>query len=360
MQFKGSPNFSHQQADKIGVLVTNLGTPDAPTRPALKRYLKEFLSDPRVVETPRWLWWLILNLVILNIRPARSAAAYRSVWSEQGSPLLTHTKAQCEALREALRADHGDHVEVEFAMRYGNPSIASALDKLTAAGVRKLVVLPLYPQYSASTTASTFDKLSEDVRQRRWLPALRFITHYHDQAAFIDACAAQIERHWQQHGRADKLLFSYHGLPKRYLLNGDPYFCQCHKTSRLLAQRLGLTEADYLTTFQSRFGREEWLQPYTDKTLMKLPAEGTQSVQVFCPGFAADCLETLEEIAVENRDYFLAAGGQHYQYITALNSEAEHIQALRQIVNNELQGWQGQADNSLRQQLAQQLEAANL
>lgn len=339
MAYRGLEDFNHRQAPKVGILITNLGTPDAPKTGALRRYLREFLSDPRVVEVPRLLWFFILNFIILVIRPPRSAKAYRSVWSEQGSPLMVHTREQCEALRERLLNRYGEVVDVRFAMRYGNPSIASELQCLQETGARKLLVLPLYPQYSGSTTASTFDAIARDFMGRRWLPELRFISQYHDYPPYIEAMAKHIESSWAQQGRADKLLFSYHGVPKRYLLKGDPYFCQCHKTSRLLAQRLGLRDDQWMTTFQSRFGREEWLQPYTDHTLKALPAEGVKSVQVFCPGFSADCLETLEEIDVENRQYFLKAGGDSFTYIPAMNAEDCHLDALESLIADNLQGW---------------------
>lgn len=339
MKYQGVSHFRHQQPSKIGVLITNLGTPDAPTPSALRRYLAEFLADPRVVEVPRLLWFFILHGVILRIRPRRSAHSYKTVWTEAGSPLMVHTLAQRDALRASLQPHWGDDLLVECAMRYGNPSMASALESMQQQGVRKLVVLPLYPQYSASTSASTFDALAEDFTQRRWLPDLRFISHYHDFPAYIEAMAVQIENHWAQHGRADKLLLSFHGIPLSYLTNGDPYHCECYKSSRLLAERLGLAENEYMTTFQSRFGREPWLQPYTDFTLKALPEQGVKSVQIFCPGFSSDCLETIEEIDVENRGYFLAAGGEKFQYISALNAEPAHISALAELINNELSGW---------------------
>ncbi|WP_423186910.1 ferrochelatase [Alishewanella sp. d11] len=344
MGFINTKDFSHAQADKIGVLLTNLGTPDEPTPKALKRYLKQFLSDPRVVEVPRLLWWCILNGVILNIRPRRSAKAYATVFTEQGSPLMFHTVQQTQAVQAALKEAGHENIVVDFAMRYGNPSFASAIERLMAQGVRKLLVLPLYPQYSASTTASSFDELARDFMQRRWIPDFRFISHYHDYPAYITACANRIREHWQVHGQADKLLFSFHGIPKRYLLNGDPYHCECYKTSRLIAEQLGLSKTQYLTTFQSRFGREEWLKPYTDETLKALPSQGVKSVQVFCPGFSADCLETIEEIGEENKEYFEHAGGERYEYISALNDRADHIAALCQLITDNLQGWQVSAD----------------
>ena len=339
MKYQSNKTFTHKQADKIGVLVTNLGTPEAPTKKALKPYLKQFLSDPRVVEIPRLLWWLILNLIILNIRPKKSAHAYSTVWSEQGSPLLVHTQNQAEAIRERCVQRWGDDVIVEFAMRYGQPSIENTIAKMQAQGARKLLVLPLYPQYCASTTGSTFDAIADLFTSTRWLPDFRFISHYHDNPEYIQAVADKIRAHWQTHGKAQKVLFSYHGIPKRYLLNGDPYHCECHKTTRLLAANLGLAEGEYMTTFQSRFGREEWLKPYTDHTLMSLPKSGVKSVQLVCPGFSSDCLETIEEIGVENHDYFMEAGGERYEYIEALNSDRQHIDVLFGLVEANLTGW---------------------
>lgn len=356
MKFTGSPTFSHSQPDRVGVLITNLGTPDQPTPTALRAYLREFLWDPRVVELPRPLWWLILHGVILNIRPRRSARSYASVWTEQGSPLLFHTQAQASALQQSLQQQYGDHVVLEFAMRYGNPSIASGLQSLFDQGARKLLILPLYPQYSAATSASTFDAIAKDFARRRWLPELRFISHYHDFEPYIDAMVSRIKRHWLSHGEPQRLLLSYHGVPLRYLHQGDPYFCECQKTSRLIAEKLGKGSDFCLTTFQSRFGREPWLQPYTDATLRSLPSQGVEHVQVFCPGFSADCLETLEEIAVENRHYFVDAGGRDFSYITALNCEPEHIAALHHLVENNLTGWLDvPADQSQRQLLASAL-----
>jgi ferrochelatase len=339
MSYKGEDDFRHDQPSRLGILVTNLGTPDAPTTSALRRYLGEFLWDPRVVEVPRPLWWLILHGIILRIRPSRSAKAYKSVWQPEGSPLLIHTANQCEGIRAALQRKYGDNLSVGFAMRYGNPSISSVLDQMQSQGVRQLLVLPLYPQYSASTSASTFDAIAADFSRRRWLPDFRFISHYHDFPPYIEAMASHIEAHWHRNGRKDKLILSYHGVPRKYLERGDPYHCECHKTSRLLAERLGLSEDAYMTTFQSRFGREEWLQPYTDETLKALPSRGVESIDVFCPGFSSDCLETIEEIAEENREYFTEAGGKSFEYIPALNATDGHIDALVQLIEKNLEGW---------------------
>lgn len=332
-------DYTHTQDSKTGVLLINLGTPEAPTAKALKPYLKEFLSDPRVVEFPRMLWWLILNGIILNVRPKKSAKAYQKVWSEDGSPLAVHTRNQASALAASLSAHYGDAILVDWAMRYGQPAVSDVLQTMFDQGVQQLVVLPLYPQYAGATTGSTFDALANDFVQRRWLPALRFINSYHDHPRYIETLAGRIRQYWDTHGRSDKLVLSYHGVPLRYLHAGDPYHCQCLKTSRLLAARLELEDSEVITSFQSRFGREAWLQPYTDAVLKQLPQTGVKSVQVMCPGFASDCLETLEEIAEENRGYFLAAGGESYSYIPALNAGEDHIALLQTLVMDNLQGW---------------------
>ncbi|WP_143870766.1 ferrochelatase [Catenovulum sediminis] len=337
--FKNTIGFEHKQQPKIGVLITNLGTPDKPDARSLRKYLKQFLSDPRVVEVPRVLWWFVLNGIILNIRPKRSAKAYQTVWNDRGSPLMFHTHDQAEKLAKRFKDSGQENIIVDFAMRYGEPSITKRIDEMLAKGVRKLLVVPLYPQYCAATTASTFDAIAKDFVERRWLPDFRFVSHYHDFPDYIHAVANKIKVHWQQHGQADKLIFSYHGVPKKYLDKGDPYHCECYKTSRLIAEALNLSNDQYITTFQSRFGREEWLKPYTDETLKSLPANGIQSVQVVCPGFSSDCLETIEEIGEENRDYFMQAGGQSYQYIEALNSDEEHINMIYKLALNHLSGW---------------------
>lgn len=343
MKYTATSQFEHTRTARVGVLITNLGTPTAPDKKSVRAFLKEFLSDRRVVEIPRLLWLPILHGIILNTRPARSAAAYRSVWTEQGSPLLVHTRNQAQGLRELLKTRFGSEIVVEYAMRYGEPSLGTVLQAMAEQGVTRLVVLPLFPQYSCTTTASAFDAIAADLRQRRWIPELRFVGSYHDDPAYIDAVAQSIREHRAQHGSAAKLVFSYHGEPQRYVDQGDPYYCQCLKTTRLVAQALGLAEGDYVTTFQSRFGKAQWLQPYTDETLRALAAAAVDSVQVICPGFSADCLETLEEIAVENRDYFLNAGGSDYQYIPCLNSSDAHLDALATIAENHLAGWRQSA-----------------
>jgi ferrochelatase len=282
---------------------------------------------------------MILHAFILTTRPKKSAEAYSEVWTDRGSPLLYHLEDQVNGVSARLAADWGDNIVVKGAMRYGQPSIGSQIQALLGEGVQQLVVLPLYPQFGGPTTASTFDALSDELQGQRWLPDLRFVSSYHDHPAYIKAIANSIRAHWESHGRADKLVLSYHGMPKRYLLEGDPYHCQCMKTSRLVADELGLSADDYMSTFQSRFGRDEWLKPYTDETLQGLPEEGVKSLQIVCPGFSADCLETIEEIGMENRDYFLEAGGERYEYIPCLNATGNHIDLLAALVAEQLQGW---------------------
>jgi ferrochelatase len=358
-EFTIRTDFQHDQPRRLGILLTNLGTPDAPTAAAVRRYLGEFLWDPRVVEIPRPLWWLVLNGIILRTRPSRVARAYGTVWTEQGAPLLVHSQAIAEGLQAALQQDLGDSVRVVLGMRYGNPTLADAMEQLRRQGVTRLLVLPLYPQYSSTTTASTFDAVARVLQRWRWMPEIRMVTHYHDHPQYIDAIADSIRQHWQTNGRAERLMFSFHGLPKRNLELGDPYFCECHKTARLVAEKLSLARDDYLICFQSRFGKAEWLQPYTDKTLESLPAAGIRKLDIVCPGFPADCLETLEEIAEQNRELFLHAGGEEYRYIPALNASAANVQLLSALAQQHIQGWQDLSvttpDTSLK--LARQLGA---
>jgi len=347
--------YSHDTPPTLGILITNLGTPDAPTPSALRHYLNEFLSDPRITEMPRWLWWLILHGIILRIRPARSARNYQKIWTENGSPLLTISQAQAQALQHALNQHFTGAITLALGMRYGNPSIPNALEQLRQANARQILILPLYPQYAASTTGSTFDAVAAVLKQWRWLPDLRFISHYHDHPAYIHALVSQIQTHWQQAGSPDKILFSFHGIPKRFFLAGDPYYCECHKTARLVAKQLQLPANQWQVAFQSRFGREEWLKPYLDETLESLGKQGTKRVDIICPGFSADCLETLEEIAQENRQRFLQAGGENFHYIPALNDNREHIQALLAIISQHLQGWDTiNQDTQTQQQQTQQ------
>jgi protoporphyrin/coproporphyrin ferrochelatase len=316
----------------IGVLLTNLGTPAAATPAAVRRYLAEFLSDPRVIEIPKWLWWWVLHGIILRVRPRKTAKLYQSIWQPEGSPLLTTTEQQARLLQEALN-DHPATFKVLAAMRYGQPSIYDTIQQLLAiADLQQLIVLPLYPQYSATTTASTFDAVSQTLRQVRRLPQLRLINGYATHRYYIQALVTSIKQHWHSHGRQQKLVFSFHGLPQRNVDSGDPYYQQCQDTAASIASELAIQGDDYLVTFQSRFGSAAWLQPYMDKTLIQLPKRGITAIDVICPGFAADCLETLEEVAVTNRDIFLAAGGKQYHYIPALNTTAQHIEMMKQLV----------------------------
>jgi ferrochelatase len=337
--FKSIPDYEHESPESMGVLVVNLGTPDAPTSGAVRRYLKQFLWDRRVVEYPRVLWWLILNFIILLIRPSRSAHAYQQVWTDRGSPLLFNSEDLTAGIRDRLSARLSGAVHVELAMTYGNPSIEAGIDKLAAAGARRVIVLPLYPQYSGTTTAAVFDAVAADLATRRWVPEMRFINQYHDDENFVAAHATNIQEHWRENGRSDTLLFSFHGVPKSTLVKGDPYHCQCLKTARLIAETLGLTEDDWKVTFQSRVGREEWLQPYTEEVLASLGQAKMASVDVVCPGFAVDCLETLEEIAIRYAQLFVEAGGGILNYVPALNAHERHANLLAELVQKHAGGW---------------------
>lgn len=324
---------------RIGILLINLGTPEAPTAQAVKPYLAEFLSDPRVVEIPRLAWWPILHGIILRTRPKKSAEKYAAIWTPQGSPLKFHTEQQTLRLREALAARLPEPIAVDYAMRYGQPSIASVMQSLKAQGCDRLLVLPLYPQYAASSSGTAFDAVFEVLAQTRNPPALRTVRSFAGHPGYIAALAERIEHYWQQNGRPDRLVMSFHGIPKRSVDLGDPYYRECQETGRLLAERLGLSAEQYQITFQSRFGRAEWLQPYTAQTLAELGKRKTRRVDVVCPGFVADCLETLEEIAMENKAEFLNAGGGEYHYIPALNDHPAWIAALADLAQAQLQGW---------------------
>ena len=337
--YQSSPQYEHGTADSLGILVVNLGTPDAPTRRAVRRYLKQFLSDPRVVELPRPLWWLILNGIILTVRPSRSAEAYEKIWTEQGSPLLLFSQDIANGIGERLAARTPGTVHVELGMSYGQPAIDSALQRLYDKGARRIVCLPLYPQYSGTTTGSVFNDVTSAMQKRRWVPEFRFINHYHDARGYIAAATQSIRDYREQHGAGDKLLFSFHGLPRQNLLDGDPYHCQCHKTARLIAESLELADDDYVVTFQSRVGRQEWLRPYTDETVEELGKDGLGRLDVVCPGFAADCLETLEEIAMQNAEIFTEAGGGELRYIPALNARDDHVEFLTRLVEQHIGGW---------------------
>ena len=308
---------------KTGILLANLGTPDAPTPEAVKRYLRQFLSDPRVVDTSPTLWWPLLRGVILPLRAPRVAKLYQSIWMEDGSPLMVYSKAQQQALAQRL-----PDTPVALGMSYGSPSLESAVDELLASGVEHMVVLPLYPQYSCSTVAAVWDELARILARKRGIPGVSFIRDYADDSSYIDALAKSARDSFAQHGEPDLLLLSYHGIPQRYADEGDDYPQRCRDTTRELVSALGLPPEKVMMTFQSRFGREPWLSPYTDETLKMLAEKGTRHIQVMCPGFAADCLETLEEIAVQNREIFLEAGGKQYEYIPALNATPEHIEMM--------------------------------
>jgi len=360
MAFRTEPLHTHGTPGKTAVVLVNLGTPDAPTAAAVRPYLREFLSDARVVEIPRVIWWCILNLIILPFRSGKSAAKYASIWSTEGSPLRVHTEKQAMLLRGYL-GQRGHEVTVAYAMRYGQPSITAVLEELKATGCERLLVLPAYPQYSATTTASIFDAVFAYFERSRNVPELRLIKHYHDHAGYLGALEKSVRDHWATHGQPDKLVMSFHGTPKRTLLLGDPYFCECHKTGRLLAEQLGLKPDQYLITFQSRFGKAEWLQPYTQPTLEKLGQAGTGRVDVICPGFIGDCLETLEEINMEVRDAYLNTGGREFHYIPCLNESPAWIAGMSDLVEQHLAGWETmptpasrEADTSAARQSAAQ------
>jgi len=342
-KYQSTPEFEHGAPEFNGVLLVNLGTPDAPTAGAVRRFLKPFLSDPRVVEYPRLLWWLILNGVILRFRPSRSAEAYRKIWTDDGSPLMLFSKDLAEGIRKRLEARTPDTYRVELAMTYGAPSIADAIDRLQEAGARRLLVLPLYPQYSGTTTASVFDGVTSKLRGVRWVPETRFVNQYHDEQGYIAALAASIREHWEQNGKGDHLLFSFHGVPQYTLSGGDPYHCQCQKTGRLVAAALQLGDDDWTLSFQSRVGREEWLRPYTDETVKVLAQNGVRQLDVACPGFSTDCLETLEEIAMQNAGFFEEAGGESLRYIPALNAREDHVDFLSALIEQHTAGWSRRA-----------------
>lgn len=336
------PPLDHARLPRTGVLLVNLGTPEAPSPAAVRAYLREFLTDARVVELPRLVWWPLLYGVVLPIRAKRSAAKYASIWSEDGSPLAVHTRRQALLLKGYLGSRTQTPLTVDYAMRYGRPSVLEVIAAMKRAGVTRLLVLPLYPQYAASSTGSALDAVYAAMTRLRFQPALRTLTHFHDHPGYIAALADKIRRHWQDHGRGGRLVMSFHGLPRASLDKGDPYYCHCQKTARLLAEALGLGNDEYVVTFQSRFGRAEWLKPYTQATLESLARQGITRVDVICPGFVADCLETLEEIAMECRQAYLAAGGKTFHYIPALNDDPAWIAALADIVAASLCGWLGE------------------
>lgn len=339
MAFIGDPKYQHDSVHRIGVLLVNLGTPDAPTAGAVRRYLRQFLTDPRVIEIPKLLWRILLETVILRLRPARSARAYRQVWTEQGSPLLTLSQALADAVQADLERTLPQRYRVMLAMNYGKPTIDSVITALRAQGARRLVVLPLYPQYSATTTASVYDAVARVLTRHRFVPDHHFVASYYQRPDYIAALAASVRAHWAEHGRGDRLLMSFHGIPKRYFLAGDPYHCHCHGTAQRLAAALDLSPDAWQLSFQSRVGREEWLRPYTDHTVRDLAVAGVRQLDVICPAFAVDCLETLEEIKEENAETFIHAGGTALRYIACLNAQADHAAMLSQVVREAAHAW---------------------
>jgi len=337
--FSPEPPHQHGSIPKAGILLVNLGTPEAPTPQALRPYLKQFLSDPRVVEIPRALWWPILHLIILNTRPRQSAAKYAKIWTAEGSPLKLHSERQARLLRGYLGEQTSSPLVVEWAMRYGNPAVADKLRALRERQCDRVLVIPLYPQYAASVTASTYDAIGTALSHMRNVPALRVVRHFHDHPGYIQALAQSVRDYWQASGRGDRLVMSFHGVPRFTLDQGDPYHCECHKTARLLAEALALKPDQYIVAFQSRFGRAEWLKPYTVEVMSQLGKDKIGRVDVMCPGFVSDCLETLEEIAIENRVAFLDAGGGEFHYIPCLNEHDAWIRALSEISLENLHGW---------------------
>lgn len=337
--FSVDPEPPHGETSAVGVLLVQLGTPAAPTAAALRTYLRQFLSDPRVIELPRPLWWLILNFFVLPRRPKTSAALYRNVWTGQGSPLLVTARRIEAAIRERLEESLPTPVRVALGMTYGEPSIPAALADLKKERCRRVLVLPLYSHYSSSSTGAAFDAVMRELMTWRWVPEVRTVHQYHDEPGLIRALARSVREHWQAYGQAEKLVTSYHGMPERYLLNGDPYYCFCRMTSRLLFEELGLDEGRGLVTFQSRFGREKWLEPYTDETLESLAESGVRSVDVICPGFRIDCLETLDEVDRELRHVFLEAGGESFRYVPCLDDRPDHVELFLDLIRRNLAGW---------------------
>ena len=328
MKFKGEQNFQHENEQKKGVLIAYLGTPDSPDVLSVRRYLKEFLSDPRIIEVPKIIWWFVLNIFILNFRSFNSAKLYKSIWTDGGSPLLVN----CIKIKEKVEKSLPSNYQVALGMRYGNPSIKSALNELKEANCRDIEVITLFPHYSATTVGSIFDAVSTEIKSWRWVPSVRFLNSYHDNPLLIEILSERIQKSFDSQGKPDKLVFSYHSIPKKYFDSGDPYHCLCQKTSRLIAEKLSLDEKDYITAFQSRFGPSEWLKPYTSETMKSLPKEGIKSVQVVSPGFGVDNLETLQEIDIENKEYFEDAGGENFHYIPCLNDDDDHVEFLISLI----------------------------
>lgn len=338
-RFSTEPPYQHGSPNRIGVLLINLGSPEAPTPAAVRAYLREFLSDPRVVEFPRALWWPILHGWILRTRPRRSAERYAQVWTGEGPPLKVHTQRQATLLRGYIGERIRYPIVIDFAMRYGTPSISDKLRQMRAQNCDRILAFPLYPQYSAGTTGSALAAVFEALSRMRNMPAVRTVRHFHDHSGYIGALAQSVRDHWAKSGRPDRLIMSFHGVPRATLDRGDPYHCECQKTGRLLAEALALKPEQYHIAFQSRFGRGEWLKPYTAELLAQLGRQGVGRVDVICPGFVSDCLETLEEIAIEGRTAFIQAGGREFHFIPCLNERDDWIQALTDIVLKQILGW---------------------
>ena len=371
MAFKKEPPYTHGQTgqfnSRTAILLCNLGTPDEATAPAVRRYLAEFLSDHRVVEIPKPIWWLILHGIILRLRPAKSAAKYASIWTAEGSPLKVWSEKQAKLLQGTL-GEQGHKVQVRLGMRYANPSMRSQLDALKAEGFNRILILPMYPQYSGTTTASVFDAVYTWAAKVRRIPELRFVNNYHDDAGYINALAARITGYWQQHGKPDTLVMSFHGVPERTLMLGDTYHCECYKTARLVGEKLGLGKDQLKVTFQSRFGKAKWLEPYTEPTLIAMAKAGVKRVDVICPGFTVDCLETLEEMGMEGKEAFLHAGegekagidGRSYHYIPCLNDSTAWVQALGHIALQHLSGWDTHSGLDTAELALQRTHAADM
>ncbi|MBT8446743.1 MAG: ferrochelatase [Gammaproteobacteria bacterium] len=338
-RFTGDKTFQHGKAPGVGVLLVNLGSPDAPEPPSVRRFLREFLLDPRIVEIPRPIWWLILHAFVLPTRPRAVSEAYASIWTDRGSPLTVFSTDLAAGVGEQLRARFGDNIAVELAMRYGDPSVADAMERLRSRNLRRLVVLPLYPQYAAATSGSVFDAVAATLAEWRWVPELRFISDYFDNPAYIGAVADSVRRHRAELGAGELLLFSFHGLPRSVCDDGDPYRCQCYATARLVAQELDLAEDQWEVSFQSRFGKQEWLKPYADIRLEELGQAGVKRIDMCCPGFAVDCLETLEEIAIRGQETFAEHGGEALRYIPALNADDAHAAALAGLIERAVKDW---------------------
>jgi len=338
-RFSSTPKYKHGTSESIGILLVNLGTPKDFKTSSIRSYLRQFLSDPRVIEIPRLLWWFVLHFFILPLRPSNSSKAYKKIWTKKGSPLLCHSNKITEKLNLKFKERFKQDIHVELAMSYGEPSISNALNKLHDKFVRQILLLPMYPQYSNTTSGSVYENVCKALFKRRWIPEFRYINHYHDDPKYIKSIMISINEYWNKHGRAKKLLFSFHGLPQKMLLDGDPYYCQCQKTARLIANKLQLKKDEWFVSFQSRLGRTQWLEPYTDQTLIKWGKDKTGTVDVICPGFAADCLETLEEIAIQNNEFFINAGGISLRYIPALNESEDHISFLCDLIEKNISDW---------------------